>query len=77
MAAIWPRSNTKLISFLIEKTQIHDFDVYFRGFRHAQHSSVARKHPGHCIVGQIQDGRYFFKVTSLIYIILDRIEADS
>ena len=25
MAAIWPRSNIKLISFSIERTQIHDF----------------------------------------------------
>ena len=28
MAAIWPRSNIKSISFSTEKTQIHDFDVY-------------------------------------------------
>ena len=45
--------------------------------RHARHSSVARNHPGHCIVGQIQDGRYLFKVKSLIHIIFNRIEADS
>ena len=45
--------------------------------RHARHSSVARNHPGHCIVGQIQDGRYLFKVKPLIYIIFDRIEADT
>ena len=38
-------------------------------FRHARHSSVARKHPDHCIVGQIQDGRHLFKVKPLIYII--------
>ena len=40
-------------------------------------SSVARKHPRHCIVGHIQDGRYFFKGKPFIYIIFDRIEADS
>ena len=45
--------------------------------RHARHSSVSKQHPGHCIVGQIQDGRYLFKVKPLIYIIFDRIEADS
>ena len=77
MAAIWSWSNNKLISFLIEKTQIHDFVVYFGGFKHAGHTSVARKHPGHCIVGQIQDGRHLFKVKPLIHIIFDRIEADS
>ena len=77
MAAIWPRSNFKLISFSIERTQIHDSDVYFRVFRHARHSSVTRKHPGHCIVGQIQDGRHLFKIKPLIYIIFDEIEADS
>ena len=59
MAAIWPRANIKLISFSIERTQIYDFDVYFRVFRHGRHSSVAKKHPGHCSVGQIQDGRHF------------------
>ena len=46
-------------------------------FEHARHSSVARKHTGHCIVGQIQDERQLFKVKPLIYIIFDRIEANS
>ena len=61
----------------MEWTQIHDFEVYFMVFRHAGHSTVARKHTRHCIVGQIQDGRHLFKVKLLIYIIFDRIEADS
>ena len=77
MAATWPRSNIKLISFSIERTKIHDFDGYFRVFRHSRHSSVARKHPDYCIVGQIQNGRYLFNVKPLIYNICDRIEADS
>ena len=76
MAAICPRSNIKF-DRKIERPQIHDFDVYFMGFRHARHSNVAGEHPGHCIAGQILDGRHFFKVKSLIYIILNRIEADS
>ena len=42
MAAIWPRSNIRLISFSTESGQVHDFGVYCTVFRYARPSSVVR-----------------------------------
>ena len=36
MAAIWPRSNIKLISFSTEWGQVHDFGVYYTVFTYAR-----------------------------------------
>ena len=77
MAVICSRSKLYLTSFLTELKLIHDFGIYLKVSRYARHSGETKMHPKHCIVGQIQDGRYLFKVKSLFYIMLDRIEADS
>ena len=71
MAAIWSRSNIKLISFSTEKKQVHDFGVYYTVFRYARPGSVIRNYFGRCIVGKIQDGRLFPNI------IFDTIEVDS
>ena len=62
MAAIWPRSNIKLISFSNESEQVHASGVYYTVFRYARHSSVVRNYIGRCIVGKIQDGPLLPKV---------------
>ena len=62
---------------MIELKQNHDFGTHSKVFRYALYSGETRMHPRHCIVGQIQDGRYLLKAKSLIFIIFDGIEADS
>ena len=81
-AAIWPRSNIKLIQFSTERKQIHDFGVY-RDFGVYQVRQTKwcglRKHLRHCIVGRIQDGRHFPGSNNKLFFlhIFYTIEADS
>ena len=61
MATIFPSLNNKLLSFLTEWKQIHDFGVHHRVFSYARHIGIAKKNK-RCIVDKIQDVRHFFKL---------------
>ena len=67
----------KGITLDITDTNDSRLKVGVRVLSYARHSGETRKHPGHCIVDKIKDGRYLSKVKSLVYIISDRIEANS
>ena len=47
------------------------------GLSGTRHSGVVKKHTGYRFMCKIQDDRHFFKVKKSIYVIIDRIEADS
>ena len=74
MAVIISRSNSKLISYLTELKQINDIVGDYNGvILHTRHGGDVRKHPRHCIAGEIYHVRHFILIHTCIIIILHKI----